>query len=320
MQKKTKEVNVGRSQELKAVDVGQEMLRKEKDISERAPDMPTDYCQLNLSDFALFLSVMKVKEAYEDVLSIILDEPDLQLKEVKAEQVILNKSGKRAIRLDAWALDIKNRQFDMEMQNDAKGDDVRKRSRFYQGMLDTPILKSGKETRYKQLPSTTIIFITQDDIFGKDLAMYTFVEQCEEVPELSLEDGTSKIFLNMTSRNGRPELVSLLQYMKYTTLNNENVTVKDDRILSLDRIVEEVKQSEEWEAVRMNILEIGFEQGKERGIKEGLKQGTELGSKAMLIKNVDAVMKSFGVSLHEACEVLGVSVAEYEEAKKQSVQ
>lgn len=286
MQKKTKEVNVGRSQELKAVDVGQEMLRKEK--------------------------------------------------EVKAEQVILNKSGKRAIRLDAWALDIKNRQFDMEMQNDAKGDDVRKRSRFYQGMLDTPILKSGKETRYKQLPSTTIIFITQDDIFGKDLAMYTFVEQCEEVPELSLEDGTSKIFLNMTSRNGRPELVSLLQYMKYTTLNNENVTVKDDRILSLDRIVEEVKQSEEWEAVRMNILEIGFEQGKERGIiegkkegiiegrkrgiKEGLKQGTELGSKAMLIKNVDAVMKSFDVSLHEACEVLGVSVAEYEEAKKQSVQ
>lgn len=52
-------------------------------------------CQINLSDFALFLSVMKVKEAYEDVLSIILDEPDLRLKEVKVEQVILNKSGKR---------------------------------------------------------------------------------------------------------------------------------------------------------------------------------------------------------------------------------
>ena len=103
-----------------------------------------DY-EFNLSDFALFMSVMKVKEAYEDVLSIILDESDLQLKEVKAEQVVLNKSGKRAIRLDAWALDIRERQFDMEMQNDAQGDDIRKRSRFYQGMIDTPILKSGKE-------------------------------------------------------------------------------------------------------------------------------------------------------------------------------
>ena len=39
------------------------------------PVLPEDY-QLNLSDFALFLSVMKVKEAYEDVLSIVLDEPD----------------------------------------------------------------------------------------------------------------------------------------------------------------------------------------------------------------------------------------------------
>ena len=93
--------------------------------------------------------------------------------------------------------------------------------------------------------------------------MYTFSERCEEVPELSLDDGTSKIFLNMTSKNGRPELISLLQYMKHTALNNESVMVQDKRIVDLDRIVEEVKQSEEWEAVKMNILEIGMERGKE---------------------------------------------------------
>ena len=49
-----------------------------------------DADQINLSDFALFLSVMKVKEAYEDVLGIILNESDLKLKEVKVEQVVLN--------------------------------------------------------------------------------------------------------------------------------------------------------------------------------------------------------------------------------------
>ena len=221
--------------------------------------------QLNLSDFALFMSVMKVKRAYEDVLSIILDEPDLRLKEVKAEQVVLNKSGKRAIRLDAWALDAKERQFDMEMQNDSGSDDIRKRSRFYQGLIDTPVLKSGKETRYKHLPSTVIIFITREDIFDKNLAKYTFSERCEEVPDLPLDDGTSKIFLNMTSLNGREELVSLLQYMKNTTLKNPDITVRDERILDLDRIVTEVKQSEEWEAVKMNILEIGIEQGMQKG-------------------------------------------------------
>lgn len=226
--------------------------------------LPEDYT-FNLSDFALFLSVMKNKTAYENTLSIILDEPDLKLKEVKVEQVVLNKSGKRAIRLDAWARDEQNRHINTEMQNDAKQDNLRKRSRFYQGLLDTPVLKSGKKTKYKHLPSTIIIFITRDDIFRCDLAMYTFTEQCEEVQGLHLDDGTKKIFLNMTSRNGRPELISLLQYMKNTTLDNPEIIVNDKRIQSLDRIVNEVKQSEEWEAVKMNILEIGIEKGIEQG-------------------------------------------------------
>lgn len=261
--------------------------------------------QINLSDFALFLSVMKVKEAYEDVISIILNEPNLKLKEVKAEQVILNKTGKRAIRLDAWALDEYDRQFDMEMQNDTDKDDIPKRSRFYQSMLDTPILKAGKKTRYKNLPSTVIIFITQDDIFGENLAMYTFTERCEEIPWLTLEDGTCKIFLNMTSKNGRPELVSLLQYMKYTTLENEDVTQKDDRILDLDKIVREVKQTEEWEVARMSILGIGLE----RGIEQGRLR--------MMARSVELNMKNFHVNLQEACEGLEISVEEYENAKRQ---
>lgn len=224
--------------------------------------------QFNLSDFALFLSVMKDPRAYHCVLSVFMDEPDIELQDVKVEQVVLNKSGKRAIRLDAWAKSVDNRQFNMEMQNDVRQDDLRKRSRFYQGMLDTPILKSGKETRYRMLPSTVIIFITQEDIFGRDRAKYTFTEQCEEVPDLKLDDGTTKIFFNMESKNGAPELISMLSYMKDTRLNNPDILVKDKRIVELNDIVEEVKDSEEWEAVKMNILEIGIEKGMQQGAEK----------------------------------------------------
>lgn len=221
--------------------------------------------QFNLSDFALFLSVMKNRRAYECALSIILDEPEIQLKEVKVEQVILNRSGKRAIRLDAWAVSEDERQFNMEMQNDSHADDLPKRSRYYQGMIDTPILKSGKQTKYKHLSSTVIIFITQEDIFKKDLAKYTFTEQCEEVEHLRLEDGTTKIFLNMSSKNGPKELVSLLQYMRESRMDNPEIEVKDSRILELDEIVTEVKESEEWEAVHMNFMEICIARGLEKG-------------------------------------------------------
>lgn len=136
-------------------------------------------------------------------------------------------------------------------------------------MLDTPILKAGKNTRYRQLPSTVIIFITQDDIFKKGLAKYTFTKQCEEVEGLHLEDGTTKIFLNMTSLNGSQELIRLLQYMKETRIDNPNITVMDFRILELDQIVTEVKQSDEWEAVKMNILEVGIKKGREQGLAQG---------------------------------------------------
>lgn len=225
--------------------------------------------QMNLSDFALFLSVMKNKRAYECTLSIILEETELELEEVKVEQVILNKSGKRAIRLDAWAKDRNNRLFNMEMQNDSRSDHIPKRSRFYQSLLDTPVLKSGKDTKYRELPSSIIIFITQDDLWNRDLAKYTFTEQCEEIPGLHLEDGTAKIFLNMTSKKGSKELVSLLQYMKDTTLENPEILIADERIIELDKIVTDVKESEEWEAVQMNIMEIAMERGIEQGIEQG---------------------------------------------------
>ena len=257
---------------------------------------------VNLSDFALFLSVMKNKIAYEAVVSIIMEEEDLELQEVKVEQVILNHSGKRAIRLDAWALDKKQRQFNMEMQNDIFGDNLPKRARFYQGTMDTPILKAGKNTRYKQLPATIIIFITQDDIFGRNLARYTFEEECKELPGLFLGDGTQKIFLNMSSQNGAPELISLLQYMKDTRLDNPNVSVQDKRLLKLDEIVTEVRQSEEWEAVRVNLIEIGMEKGREEGIRVSLEICQDMGLTREASK--EKIIQKFEISEEKAEDYL----------------
>lgn len=278
---------------------------------------PDNYT-FNLSDFALFLSVMKNKKAYGYVLSIILNEPEVKMKEVKVEQVVLNGFGKRAIRLDAWGETDDNRQINMEMENHAEKDNMPKRARYYQGLMDTPILKSGKKTKYKQLPSTIIIFITQEDIFKKDMARYTFTEQCEEIKGLHLEDGTTKIFLNMSSKNGSKELVSLLQYMKNTRIDNPEIIVKDERIVALDKIVTEVKESEEWEAVQMNILEIGLQQGLEQGMEKGKEIGKEIGDAQRLLKSVENVMENLEVGVEEACAIIGASVEEYNKAKQEA--
>lgn len=241
--------------------------------------LPEDL-EFNLSDFALFLSVMKKKEAHENILSIIMDKPDLELTEIHVEEVILNRYGQRAIRLDAWAVDSENRYYATEMQNDTEHDDVRRRSRFYQGLLDTPLLKSGRETRYKHLPSTIVTFITQKDIFKCDRAKYTFTEQCEEIAGLRLED---------------------------------------ERILELDEVVQEVKQSEEWEAAKMSILSVGIERGREIGLAEGLTKGHKFGleeglAQAELTKKVfqlsisgkpvEAIAKELKITTDEVNKIL----------------
>lgn len=53
----------------------------DKDKKEKLRKVLLEEYQLNLSDFALFLSVMKNKRAYECTLSIILGEPECTLLE-----------------------------------------------------------------------------------------------------------------------------------------------------------------------------------------------------------------------------------------------
>ena len=83
---------------------------------------------------------------------------------------------------------------------------------------------------------------------------------------MELHDDTTKLFLNMKNKNGRPELISLLQYMKETDIRNPEILVKDERIKKLDAIVTEVKESTEWEEANMSI----YKQGIERGLEQGL--------------------------------------------------
>ena len=134
--------------------------------------------------------------------------------------------------------------------------------------------------------------------------MYTFTEQCQEIPGMELGDGTKKMFLNMSSKNGRPELVSLLQYMKETRLDNPEIVVKDSRIVELDAIVSEVKQSEEWEEVKMSILEIGLQKGMEQGLQQGIEQSKlDVARNLLDILSDEVIAQKVGIAVETVREI-----------------
>jgi len=165
------------------------------------------YEDVNLTDAVLFMSVMKHKKACRIILSILFQksEEDIHLEEVFVEDDIPNEKGQRAIRLDVRIRESDGKNghtvYGLEMQRQIN-DDIPRRSRFYQSLMDAPLLKTGKETRYRSLPDTYIIFITEQDFFGLDRTQYTFRNCCIEQKELELGDGGIKIFLNMESMNG----------------------------------------------------------------------------------------------------------------------
>lgn len=99
--------------------------------------------------------------------------------------------------------------------------------------------------------------ITPFDLFGYGLYRYTFQMRCEEVPELKLDDGATRIFLN--TRGKHPELVSqelieLLKYMEHST-DEVSEQCKSERIQKMHRRVCRIKASEKTEVKYMQAWE-----------------------------------------------------------------
>lgn len=89
----------------------------------------------------------------------------------------------------------------------------RKRTRYYQGMIDLNLLDKGMD--YTQLKQSFVIFVCTFDPFHIGRHVYTFENRCVEDPNLPLNDGTQKIILNTKGifDDVRPELKRLLNFI-----------------------------------------------------------------------------------------------------------
>lgn len=253
---------------------------------------------LNLTDDIFFTLLMQQENFCRQVLSIILNKEFTKITYQQVQKSYQNLPGYKSIRLDVYAEDKDHKIYNVEMQKQEKKD-LPQRSRYYQSMLDVSNLLSGKEIRYSQLKDTYIIFITEQDLFGLKRYQYTFRNRCDEAGQLLLQDGTLKIFLNLSGQNPEetdPTLVAFLHYLKDTTdtMANEN-----EKLLQLHEIVTQLKNDQGMEGDYMNLkwleeeakergreegLEKGWEEGLERGREEGLEKGLEKGREEGLEK------------------------------------
>lgn len=93
-----------------------------------------------------------------------------------------------------------------------------RRSRYYQGYIDTTQLKPGT-VNFNRLGDIIQILIAPFDLIGEGRYRYTFRMCCMENRETILADGAVRIFLNTHGKNPQdisPELAQLLHFMEHT--------------------------------------------------------------------------------------------------------
>ncbi|MCM1201255.1 MAG: PD-(D/E)XK nuclease family transposase [Bacteroides fragilis] len=131
--------------------------------------------------------------AAELLLKIILKRDDITVINVVGQREFQNPVvGGRNIRLDILAKDSTGKNYNVEVQKKPEGAHIR-RARFNSSMMDSRMLKEGQE--FSELQDSYMVFITQADIFGYGIPIYTINRHFEEIDDL-FDDGSHIIYVN----------------------------------------------------------------------------------------------------------------------------
>ena len=131
-------------------------------------------------------------ELAQYVLRIIIDKPDLKLTKEETQYDLQHLFGERSICLDVFGVDSEGQQYDFEVQRQDKGATPH-RARYHSSAMDVDNLKAKKQ--FHELPNTYVIFITENDFFGKGKAMYP-IERMNLATGEPFNDGEHILYIN----------------------------------------------------------------------------------------------------------------------------
>ena len=201
--------------------------------------------KLNLMDDFLFDAATGDLETCRIIIELSLGIRIRNIAWKEGQKVIRNLPGNRGIRMDFYVEDDRGRVFDVEMQKRNEGN-IPKRTRFYQALIDAPMLKSG-ERGFDSLKPAYIVVICGFDLYGYGLYRYTFDNRCKELPDLVMGDECSKIILNTKGKSEDGVDRALIDFLHYVEKSSdENVPEDcDERLKHLHKKIHQIKMSEE---------------------------------------------------------------------------
>ena len=154
---------------------------------------PEEYKKrVRFTDDFFFGRLMQDKKLCRQLAEVLLGLKVENVEFHETQRALRREKHSHGIQLDVMLEDSKQViVFEAQMAN--KGD-IERRTRFYQGVLDTATLHRGSS--YRSLKDTYIVFICTFDPFALDLPVYTVNHVFKEAPKKNYDDGTNAIFYN----------------------------------------------------------------------------------------------------------------------------
>ena len=254
--------------------------------------------ELTITDDFIFCLVMQDKSVCTTVLNMVLSNSIGPITDITYQKTFDQVGYAKGIRLDVWVTDSNGTVYDVEMQS-ANKQDLAKRLRYYQSVIDVSSLEKGGH--YTDLPDSFILFFCPFDYVRSGLPVYTFKTICNEDKRIILPDGVTKVIINSASadKESDPELKAFLEYMN---------GIMSDRpfIRKIDRYIKELKENEarRHEYMLMQAFEM---EARRDGIQQGMQQGLQQ-------KAVQAArnLKQLGISIDIIVQATGLSKEEVE--------
>ena len=224
-------------------------------------------------------------ECVELVLQIVLGKPDIKVLDV-ATQVYVANLLHRSVRLDVLATDNSGRKLNIEIQRTDKGAGA-KRARFNSSMLDAKFLEKGED--FDELNETYVIFITEHDVLGKGLPVYTVERYIEETGG-KFNDGSHILYVNGEYREADP-LGKLMNDFFCTNPGDMHYPVLAER-------TKYFKESKEGVAIMCKVMEDMRNQAQKESLVNAALRLLEMGKNTL-----DEIAKVCSLSVEEVEEL-----------------
>ena len=265
--------------------------------------------ELTFQDNFIFQKVMLKKHICKAVLERLLDISIKDIIYIHEEKNLDVRWDTKSVRLDVFVNDDKGTVFNIEMQTSKDMEELVKRTRFYQSILDMYHIQKGQ--KYTTLNDSYVIFICTFPVFTGHRHKYTFRNVCIEDHDIALNDGATKLFLSTkgTQNDVSKPLQAFLDY-----IDGQEAT--DELLRDIDDAVHEVKHCEAWKE-EYSMLSMDhykyWKEGMAEGIAEGLAQGEAKGKAEVVIQ-----MLRKQLSLEMIAEVTNFTVEEVRNIAKEN--